>query len=73
MMPKTMTVILTATPLALLAAPALSGDAANGVHANHVSPNGLATNHISPNGLAAGADNAAGEIGRVIAVALPRR
>jgi hypothetical protein len=51
----------------------------NGISPNHVSPNGLNPNGVMPNGLSpngfAGSEhaaNSAGEIGRVIAVELPR-
>jgi hypothetical protein len=51
----------------------------NGISPNHASPNGLNPNGVMPNGLSpngfAGSEhaaNSAGEIGRVIAVELPR-
>jgi len=64
------TILLTGTALAMLAAaPARSVEAVN-----RISPNGLNPNGISPNGFAGSehAANSAGEIGRVIAVELPR-
>jgi len=64
------TILLTGTALAMLAAaPARSVEAVN-----RISPNGLNLNGISPNGFAGSehAANSAGEIGRVIAVELPR-
>ena len=79
------TILLTGTALAMLAAaPARSVEAVNhispnGISPNHVSPNGLNPNGVMPNGLSpngfAGSEhaaNSAGEIGRVIAVELPR-
>jgi len=65
------TIMLTGTALAMLAAaPARSVEAVN-----RISPNGLNPNGISPNGFAGSehAANSAGEIGRVIAVELPRQ
>jgi hypothetical protein len=79
------TILLTGTALAMLAAaPARSVEAVNhispnGISPNHVSPKGLNPNGVMPNGLSpngfAGSEhaaNSAGEIGRVIAVELPR-
>jgi hypothetical protein len=79
------TILLTGTALAMLAAaPARSLEAVNhlfpnGISPNHISPNGLNPNGVMPNGLSpnsfagsAHAANSAGEIGRVIAVELPR-
>jgi hypothetical protein len=74
------TILLTGTALAMLtAAPARSVEAVNGISPNGISPNGISPNHVSPNGLSpngfAGSEhaaNSAGEIGRVIAVELPR-
>ena len=63
-------ILLTGTALAMLAAaPARSVEAVN-----RLSPNGISPNHVSPNGFAGSehAANSAGEIGRVIAVELPR-
>jgi hypothetical protein len=79
------TILLTGTALAMLAAaPARSVEAVNGISPNGLNPNGLSPNGISPNGTNpngispngfAGSEhaaNSAGEIGRVIAVELPR-
>jgi GLTT repeat-containing protein len=86
-----MTIMLTGTALALLAAaPARSvesgnGLSPNGLSSNGLSPNGLNPNGVNPNGInpnglspngstgSGQAANSAGEIGRVIAVELPRR
>jgi len=71
-----MTMMLAGTALAMLAAaPARSVEAVNGVMPNGLSPNGVMPNGISPNGSTGGerATNSAGEIGRVIAIELPRR
>lgn len=76
-----MTMMLTGTALATLAAaPALSLEAvnrlsANGISLNGLSPNRITVNGMSPNGLSSGgrAANSASEIGRVIAVELPRQ
>ena len=68
-------ILLTGTALVMLAAvPARSVEAVNRLSANHISPNGISPNHVSPNGFAGSehAANSAGEIGRVIAVELPR-
>jgi len=79
------TILLTGTALAMLAAaPARSVEAVNGISPNGLNPNGLSPNGISPNGTnpngispngfasSEHAANSAGEIGRVIAVELPR-
>ena len=84
-MTRLLKIMLTGTALAMLAAvPARSVEAVNhispnGISPNHVSPNGLNPNGVmpngpSPNGFAGNehAANSAGEIGRVIAVELPR-
>jgi hypothetical protein len=71
-----MTIMLTGTALAMLAvAPARSVEAVNRLSANGINPNGVNPNGLSPNGLTSSgrAANSAGEIGRVIAVELPRR
>jgi hypothetical protein len=71
-----MTIMLTGTALAMLAAePALSVEAVNRLSANSLSPNGVNPNGLSPNGLTSSgrAANSASEVGRVIAVGLPRR
>ncbi len=68
------TIMLTGTALAMLAvAPARSVEAVNSI-----SPNRLTANGITPNGAngftgSGRAVNSAGEIGRVIAVELPRQ
>jgi hypothetical protein len=75
------TIMLTGTALAMLAAaPARSVESVNGLSPNGLSPNGLSPNGVNPNGLSPNgstgsgqAANSAGEIGRVIAVELPRR
>ncbi len=83
------TIMLTGTALAMLAAaPARSVEAVNGISPNGISPNGISPNGISPNRLTANgispngangftgserAVNSAGEVGRVIAVELPRQ
>jgi hypothetical protein len=66
-----MSILLTGTALAMLAAaPARSVEAVNRLSANGVNPNGLSPNGLTSNERAA---NSASEIGRVIAVELPRR
>ena len=75
------TIMSTGTALAMLAAaPARSVEAVNGLSANGTNPNRLSANGISvnganPNGFTGSerAVNSAGEIGRVIAVELPRQ
>ena len=80
------TIMLTGAVLAMLAAaPARSVEAVNGLNPNGVNPNGLNPNGLNPNRLSANgispngftgdgqAANSAGEIGRVIAIELPRR
>jgi len=75
------TIMLTGTALAVLAAaPARSVEAVNGLNPNGINPNGLNPNRLSANGISPNgftgngqAANSAGEIGRVIAIELPRR
>jgi len=65
------TIMLTGTALAVLAAaPARSVEAVNGLNPNRLSANGISPNGFTGDGQAA---NSAGEIGRVIAIELPRR
>jgi hypothetical protein len=71
-----MTILLTGTALAMLAAaPARSVEAVNRLSANGINPNGVNPNSLSPNGLGSRGRtaNSASEVGRVIAVELPRR
>jgi hypothetical protein len=86
MMRALKTIMLTGTAFAMLAAaPArsaeavnghsLNGHSLNGHSLNGISPNGVSPNSPSLNGFTGGerAANSAGEIGRVIAVELPRQ
>jgi hypothetical protein len=52
----------------------LNGISPNGISPNGVSPNGVSPNGVSRNGFVSGmhSANAAGEIGSVIAIELPR-
>jgi hypothetical protein len=81
-----MTMMLTGTTLAMLAAaPALSVEAVNriainGLNSNRIAINGISLNLVTANGMSpsglsrgGGAANSASEIGRVIAVELPHR
>jgi hypothetical protein len=68
-----MTILLTGTALAMLAAPALSLEATNRLSVNGINPNGVNPNGLSPNGLSSPGRTAnSGELGRVVAVELPR-
>jgi hypothetical protein len=70
------TIMSTGTALAMLAAaPARSVEAVNSISPNRLTANGITSNGANPNGFTGSerAVNSAGEVGRVIAVELPRQ